>query len=128
MNQDKPEWWEENKECQLVLDHNPVWCGDCFACSKCGQIFVTAGVANVSVHQANQNTTNAERIRGLKKRTIENMLLDDPLYQKMGMDGVRGYNDGVMDAARIVEKPSALCCAIETLQPARSHNDHNVIM
>ena len=52
-------------------------------------------------HQAEQETL--ERIRGLKKRTIENMLLDDPLYQKMGMDGVRGYNDGVMDAVKIVE-------------------------
>ena len=31
--------WETDKKCELYLDHNPQWCGDCFACSECGLKF-----------------------------------------------------------------------------------------
>ena len=28
------------KSCVSVLDHDPSWCGDCYACSICGLKFV----------------------------------------------------------------------------------------
>jgi len=32
---------EDRGHCETYLDHDPYWCGDCFACSKCGLIFIS---------------------------------------------------------------------------------------
>ena len=82
---------KRTKECQIVLDHNPVWCGDCFACSECGKIFITAGVANESIAQAlaeervrvvgeierrAKDPLEAQSFEEGKRISIENLALD----------------------------------------------------
>jgi len=61
---------KRTKECQIVLDHNPVWCGDCFACSECGKIFITASVANKSITQAIAEERDRMREWATEKKSV----------------------------------------------------------
>ena len=45
-----------------------------------------------------------EMAGGMKKKTIENMLQEDELFNEKGIDGVRGYNQALSDIITNIQK------------------------
>jgi len=87
---------KRTKECQIVLDHNPVWCGDCFACSECGKIFITASVANKSIAQA--IAEERERMRGIIdwELTPHGYESDDPQFERFAIKIKEKYKNKIL--------------------------------
>lgn len=56
-------------DCNAVFNHEVYWCGDCYACSKCGKRFIPADVANQALHHRDSAIIEAvrEKIKGMKE-------------------------------------------------------------
>lgn len=75
--------------CELVLDHDIYWCGDSYACSKCGKVFIWAGIANEAI------TTFADEVRKEQeqrhKEELEEIVkMADKLESDCNKDGDKG--------------------------------------
>ena len=96
MNKEKREQFEleyafhTGKKCEMFLDHNPMWCGDCYACGNCGLIFVEKRATRLAAKEERERFL--EKIRKMRKtRTIA-----EKVYDTIGTESrFRGYNQAI---------------------------------
>lgn len=69
---------ENPGSCQMILDHNVDWCGDCYACANCGLKFVPIS----SVHTAEEKAM--ERVKKIK---LYDSRKNDPAFHSGFIEG-----------------------------------------
>lgn len=58
---------EERKECLDFLDHTPQWCGDCYACARCGLVFVSKKTLRTALTEVSQKAEARGKDQGVEE-------------------------------------------------------------